>query len=188
METLYGEWNAMINVISRKDIGQFAVHHLLHSLSIAKFASFVPGTRIMDAGTGGGFPGIPLAVMFPEVHFTLVDSIAKKIKVIDAIAGELKLDNVSTQNARFESLSGSFDFVTGRAVSRLPVFVSMVKKCIRPKGFNKLANGVLYLTGGEVDQDLSEIGARSETWNLAEYFSETYFLTKKLIHLHHFHP
>ncbi len=186
MEHLYREWNAMINVISRKDIDQFAMRHLLHSLAIAKVFSFKPGTRLMDAGTGGGFPGVPLAVMFPEVHFTLVDSIGKKIKVIDDISAALELDNITTMNARFETVKGSFDFVTGRAVSKLPLFVSMVKNCIKRGGFNDLPNGILYLTGGETEQDISTIRASSTTWPIAGFFTEEYFTTKKLVHLHNF--
>jgi len=186
MEMLYREWNAMVNVISRKDIGQLAIHHMLHSLAIAKVVAFKPGTCIMDAGTGGGFPGIPLAAMFPDVHFTLVDSIGKKINVISAIAKELKLDNVDTINARFETVKGSFDFVTGRAVSRLPLFFSMVRKCVKTQEINSIPNGILYLTGGEVEQDMNEIRARSTLWPLAGFFTEDYFATKKLVHLHNF--
>jgi 16S rRNA (guanine527-N7)-methyltransferase len=186
MECLYREWNAMINVISRKDIDQLATHHILHSTAIAKIVSFKPGTTIMDAGTGGGFPGIPLAVMFPEVQFTLVDSIGKKIKVIDAIASALKLNNVTTLNARFESVTGSFDFVTGRAVSKLPLFFAMVKNRVQKKSVNDIPNGILYLSGGEVEQDLTLIRARAATWHLADFFSEDYFTSKKLVHLHNF--
>jgi 16S rRNA (guanine527-N7)-methyltransferase len=186
MEHLYREWNAMINVVSRKDIDQLAIHHILHSLAIAKAVTFKPGTNIMDAGTGGGFPGIPLAVMFPDVRFTLVDSVGKKIRVIDAIAAELKLDNVTTLNTRFETVTGSFDFVTGRAVSKLPVFFSMVKNRVRKKGENDIPNGILYLSGGEVEQDMTQIRAKSDTWHLADFFTEEYFTTKKLVHLHNF--
>jgi len=186
MEILYHEWNSMINVVSRKDIGQLTTHHIIHSLAIAKVVEFKPGTSIMDAGTGGGFPGIPLAVMFPEVYFTLVDSVGKKIKVIDAIAKELGLLNITAVNARFETFGGSFDFVTGRAVSRIPLFFSMVRNCVKPKGFNNLPNGILYLTGGEVEPELKEIKSKSTTWPLAGFFTEDYFSTKKLIHLHNF--
>lgn len=186
MESLYHKWNAMINVISRKDIDQLATHHILHSMAIAKVITFKPGTHIMDAGTGGGFPGIPLAAMFPEVHFTLIDSIGKKIKVIETIAKELKLDNIDTINARFETTRGSFDFVTGRAVSRLPLFFSMVKSCVKIQRINDIPNGVLYLTGGEVELELKEIRAQSTIWPLADFFTEDYFATKKLVHLHNF--
>ncbi|MFZ4520977.1 MAG: 16S rRNA (guanine(527)-N(7))-methyltransferase RsmG [Bacteroidales bacterium] len=186
MELLYREWNAMINVVSRKDVDQLVLHHILYSLSIAKVVTFKPGTTIMDAGTGGGFPGIPLAAMFPETQFTLVDSIGKKIKVITEIATELKLNNVTTLNSRFESVKGRFDFITGRAVSKLPLFVSMVKNSLNPKGFNDIANGILYLTGGDVEQEITLIRAQSETWSIAEFFSEDYFTTKKLAHLHNF--
>jgi 16S rRNA (guanine527-N7)-methyltransferase len=186
MESLYRKWNSMINVISRKDIDQITVHHFLYSMSIAKIISFRPGTSIMDAGTGGGFPGIPLAVLFPETHFTLVDSIGKKIRVIETIATALKLENITALNTRFETMKGSFDFITGRAVSRLPLFFSMVKNCVKTQAFNDIPNGILYLTGGEVEQDLTQIKARSTTWPLAGFFTEDYFATKKLIHLHNF--
>jgi 16S rRNA (guanine527-N7)-methyltransferase len=183
METLYREWNARINVISRKDIDQFQTHHLLHSLSVARIVSFIPGTTVMDAGTGGGFPGIPLAVMFPEVEFHLVDSIGKKIKVVEAVKSELGLQNVTTRNIRFEEIRESFEFITGRAVSNLPLFCSMVKKNVKKKGHNSIPNGILYLTGGETDQALISINATTSVWNLADFFGDSFFTTKKLIHL-----
>ena len=186
LEELYREWNARINVISRKDIDHFFIRHLLHSLSVARIIRFLPGTTIMDAGTGGGFPGIPLAVMFPECEFTLVDSIGKKIKVIEAVKSELALDNVRTANLRFEDHPGSFDFVTGRAVSDLKVFSSMVYGKLKKGGMNSLENGILYLTGGETGQVLTTIRARSSTWNLSSFFTDPYFETKKLIHLSDF--
>ncbi len=186
MESLYHEWNARINVVSRKDIDHIGIHHILHSLAIAKFAHFKPGTSVMDAGTGGGFPGIPLAVMFPEVQFTLVDSIGKKIKVVEAVAEGLGLKNVVTMNTRFESLDRKFDFVTGRAVSNLPLFLSMVRSCIKKQGFNALPNGVLYLTGGEIESDLQKFRSVLTSVNLQDYFTEDYFVTKKLVHLYNF--
>ncbi len=183
---LYRTWNAMINVISRKDIDRLEIHHILHSLAIAKVTGFKAGSTIMDAGTGGGFPGIPLAIMFPQTHFTLVDSIGKKIRVINEISAELKLDNVTTLNARFETVHQPFDFITGRAVSNLPLFCSMVRKCIKPQGFNELKNGILYLTGGEVSPELAQIKSKSRIWNLSDFFTDGYFETKKLVHLHNF--
>lgn len=184
MESLYREWNARINIISRKDIEQLAVHHILHSLSIAKVISFEPGTAILDAGTGGGFPGIPLAVLFPQVNFTLVDSIGKKIKVVDAISKSLGLRNVTALNARFESVAGSFDFVTGRAVSNLRFFLPMVRTVIKKQGSNKIRNGVLYLTGGELENELVQDNVNTTIYKVADFFDEDYFETKKLVHLY----
>ena len=186
MESLYREWNAMINVISRKDIGQIGTHHILHSLSIAKIIRFKPGTTIMDAGTGGGFPGIPLAMMFPDVQFTLVDSIGKKIKVVEAIAKSLELHNVIPLNARFESVKQKFDFITGRAVASLPIFLSQVRSGLKRAGVNDLPNGILYLTGGEIEPDLQQMNALATVYNLADNISEEYFITKKLVHLYNF--
>ena len=186
MESLYREWNAMINVISRKDIGQIGTHHILHSLSIAKIIRFKPGTTIMDAGTGGGFPGIPLAMMFPDVQFTLVDSIGKKIKVVEAIAKSLELHNVISLNARFESVKQKFDFITGRAVASLPIFLSQVRSGLKRAGVNDLPNGILYLTGGEIEPDLQQMNALATVYNLADNISEEYFITKKLVHLYNF--
>lgn len=181
---LYPEWNAKINVISRKDIGALYLHHVLHSLSIARIITFVPGTTLMDAGTGGGFPGIPLAILFPEVHFTLVDSIGKKIRVVEAISEGLALKNVTALNARFESVSGDFDFITGRAVSNLSLFVNMLSGKIRKKGRNRLQNGILYLTGGDAQQEMTGIRGRTSSFPISNYFSEAYFETKRIIHIH----
>ena len=147
---------------------------------------FKPGTLVMDAGTGGGFPGIPLAVLFPETHFTLVDATAKKIKVVEAITADLGLNNVTPLWARSEDISDSFDFVTGRAISDLKSFFYLVKKNIKKKGFNDLPNGILYLKGGELASELSSLPAKTTTYELSKFFSEDFFLTKKLIHIHNF--
>ena len=183
---LYPEWNSKINVISRKDIGQLYLHHVLHSLSIARIISFTPGTTIMDAGTGGGFPGIPLAILFPEARFTLVDSIGKKIKVIEAIVDALELANVVPMNARFEQLRQSFDFVTGRAVSNLPLFFSQVSTKVKKPGSNTLSNGILYLTGGAPEPELMGLPAESKIHAISGFFDEPYFQTKRVVHLYNF--
>lgn len=183
LSDLYKEWNDRINVISRKDMDHFFVHHLLHSLSIARVISFAPGTTIMDAGTGGGFPGIPLAILFPETEFTLTDSIGKKIKVIEAVKSELSLKNVTTRNERFENIRNKFEFVTGRAVSDLKEFHRILHKNILQKGINTLKPGILYLSGGVVSEKISQINATSFVWNLSDFFDEPYFESKKLIHL-----
>ncbi len=183
---LYTDWNAKINVISRKDISHLYLHHILHSLSVARLISFRPGTMVMDAGTGGGFPGIPLAIMFPETHFTLVDSIGKKIKVVEAVAEGTELQNVTALNARFETVAGEFDFITGRAVSNLALFVNMLSRKVRKKNSNKIPNGILYLTGGDTGQELAGLKAKTTSVTISEYFQEEYFATKKLLHIHSF--
>jgi 16S rRNA (guanine527-N7)-methyltransferase len=183
---LYTEWNSRINIISRKDIDQLYLHHILHSLGIAKIIPFKAGTVILDTGTGGGFPGIPLAILFPECHFTLVDSIAKKIKVVEAIAGELGLRNVKPVWSRSEEITASFDFVTGRAVSNLELFTGLVRKNIRKKGFNLLPNGILYLKGGITGEESRWIGSRGTVYPLSDIFPEPYFETKSLVHLYNF--
>jgi len=180
---LYPEWNARINVISRKDIDQLYLHHILHSLSIARIISFNPGTSIMDAGTGGGFPGIPLAILFPEVQFTLVDSIGKKIKVTEAIVAALGLTNVLSLNARFEQVGRNFDFITGRAVSNIPLFFSQVRTKVKKERKNSLPNGILYLTGGELEPDLKGLPAESKIHAISGFFDEPYFQTKRVVHL-----
>jgi len=184
--TLYPAWNTKINLISRKDIGQLYLHHVLHSLSIGKIISFKPGTEIMDVGTGGGFPGIPLAILFPDCYFTLVDSVAKKIKVVEAISRELGLKNVKAVRSRAEEIREHFDFITGRAVSDLPVFFSLVKKNIRKDGFNNIPNGILYLRGAITDEEAKSFTGTVTIYSLSEFFKEEYFKTKKLVHCYNF--
>jgi len=176
----------MINVISRKDIKNLEIHHILHSLSIGKIFSFIPGTKIFDAGTGGGFPGIPLAILFPEVEFTLVDSIAKKIRVVEEIKNELGLKNVNTRNERFENTPGKFDYITGRAVSSLPDLCKLLSGKILAHNRNKNPNGLIYLKGGEYTEELKSLKANCKLYNLSDYFNEPFFETKKLIHIFNF--
>lgn len=180
---LYQEWNEKINVISRKDIDQLYERHVLHSMAIAKYVQFVPGSSIMDVGTGGGFPGIPLAILFPETNFFLVDSIAKKIKVIEGISQSLGLKNVQARQARAEKVDGQFDFVVSRAVTAFPKFVSLVRKKISNRQKNVLQNGILYLKGGDFDDELEPFKSDVQVYHLSEQFDEPFFETKKLIHL-----
>jgi 16S rRNA (guanine527-N7)-methyltransferase len=181
---LYSDWNSKINVVSRKDIDHLYERHVLHSLGIAKIIRFKPSTYVLDVGTGGGFPGIPLAIFFPEVQFTLVDSIGKKIKVVEAISKELKLDNVEAFQARAETLRQKFDFVISRAVTTLPEFYEWVKANIRKDEINFLHNGILYLKGGDTEEEVNRIERRSHTYYLSNYFYEDFFTTKKIIHIY----
>lgn len=183
LEALYAEWNAQINVISRKDFEGFYERHVLHSLAIAKLISFTPGTKILDVGTGGGFPGIPLAIMFPEAKFHLVDSIGKKIKVVNAVAEALQLKNVVAQQIRAEELKDKYDFVVSRAVTRFPEFVPWVQKNISDKQKNAMPNGILYLKGGEISAELKPYKRSVFVKNLSDYFDEEFFETKKIVHL-----
>jgi 16S rRNA (guanine527-N7)-methyltransferase len=183
LDHLYRSWNEKINVISRKDIDQLYLHHVLHSLAIARFISFKPGTKILDAGTGGGFPGIPLAIYFPEVQFTLVDSIAKKIKVVQAVAEETGLTNVKVHWGRVEELNEKFDFVVSRAVTGLPEFSGWVRKLIRPGWSNDLPNGIIYLKGGDVDEELRSFAGKAVVQDISDYFEEECFVSKKIIFL-----
>jgi 16S rRNA (guanine527-N7)-methyltransferase len=180
---LYTDWNAKINVISRKDIDQLYERHVLHSLAIAKFIRFTPGTRVLDVGTGGGFPGIPLAVLFPETHFHLVDSIGKKIKVVNAVAESLGLKNVTAEQIRVEQLKGKYDFVVSRAVTQLPEFFNWVQKNISQKQQNAVPNGILYLKGGNLDAETRPYKKRAFVQELSGYFDEEFFETKKLVHV-----
>jgi len=180
---LYKSWNEKINVISRKDIDNFYLHHVLHSLSIAKFIDFKPNTKILDVGTGGGFPGIPLAILFDNVDFFLIDSIGKKIKVVNSIAEELDLKNIRTQHIRAEEVDGEFDFVVSRAVTQLDVFYSWIKNKINTLNFNDIINGVIYLKGGNIDNEMKNLKVKYKIINISLYYSEDFFIEKKIVYL-----
>ena len=179
---LYTKWNYKINVISRKDMEDFYIHHVLHSLGISKFISFIPRTEILDFGTGGGFPGIPLAIMFPHVKFYLVDSIGKKIKVVKNISQEIGLENVRVENIRGEQFSKKVDFIISRAVSRMDVFVPWVENKINSISKNKINNGIIYLKGGDLKDELTSF-PESKVYSLNTHFEHSYFETKKLVYL-----
>lgn len=183
MQPLYEEWNAAINVISRKDMEHLYERHILHSLGIAKVLNFAPGTTILDVGTGGGFPGIPLAVMFPEVNFHLVDSIGKKIRVVKSVAESLKLENVTASQTRVEDVAEKFDFVVSRAVTAMPEFLFWVRKNITKRRLNPLHNGILYLKGGDLTEELKRTPAKCQIYHLDRYFQEPFFETKSVVHL-----
>lgn len=178
---LYAHWNAQINVISRQDMDGLYEKHVLHSLGIAKVIQFKPGTEVLDVGTGGGFPGIPLAILFPLVDFHLVDSIGKKIKVVQEVAAALGLTNVKAEQTRVEHMDTAYDFVVSRAVTRLMPFMGWVRYKIRKAGNNDLPNGVLYLKGGDLAEELAEVPDKYRIFNLSDHFSEEFFETKKVI-------
>jgi 16S rRNA (guanine527-N7)-methyltransferase len=183
LQALYEDWNSKINVISRKDMDQFYVHHVLHSLGIAKVMAFQPGTKVLDIGTGGGFPGIPLAILFPETHFHLVDSIGKKISVVKDVAKQLKLSNVEAQQARAEELVRKYDFVISRAVTQMVNFYPWVKGKIKKEDFNEFQNGILYLKGGDVDEEMEALDKSYVVYHLEDYFKEEFFQTKKVVYM-----
>lgn len=180
---LYADWNSKINVISRKDMDNFMERHVLHSLAIAKYTSFVDGTRIVDVGCGGGFPGIPLAIMFPNVNFLMVDSIGKKIKVVQGVAEALGLKNVTAVHSRSEQIKEKFDFIISRAVTAFPDFVKMTRHLVSNKMFNAIPNGILYLKGGDFHGEVAPFGASVLVYDLEAYFEEEFFETKRIIHL-----
>ena len=181
LEQLYTEWNEKINVISRKDMDGLYEKHILHSLGIAKVMPFADGTKVLDIGTGGGFPGIPLAILFPEVSFTLIDSIGKKIKVVEAVSEGLGLKNVTAVHGRAEKLKEKFHFVVSRAVTQMPEFLRWLKGKFEKEQFNEKHNGVLYLKGGDLAEELA--GLRCEIFQLKNYFEEEFFYTKKVVYL-----
>ena len=182
LQALYEDWNSKINVISRKDIDELYTRHVLHSLGIAKVQEFEKGTYILDVGTGGGFPGIPLAILFPETRFYLIDVIAKKIKVVNEVATTLGLQNIKAEQMRAENVKGDFDFIVSRAVTNMPDFVSWVKDKIKKQNKHELKNGILYLKGGDLTEELKDFPKATE-YNLSDYFLEEFFETKKVVHL-----
>ena len=178
---LYSDWNAKINVISRKDMEHFYERHVLHSLAIAKVIQFKPETQILDVGTGGGFPGVPLAILFPEVSFHIVDSIGKKIKVVQEVSNALELTNLSAEHARAEQVSGQFDFVVSRAVTRLTEFYPWVQNKFNKKSFNDLDNGILYLKGVDLMEEFDELKKPYQMFSLKYYYTEEWFESKGLV-------
>jgi 16S rRNA (guanine527-N7)-methyltransferase len=183
LRALYELWNNQINVISRKDVDNFYERHVLHSLGIAKVYAFQPGTSVLDVGTGGGFPGIPLAILFPETTFVLVDSIGKKIKVVNEVASALGLTNVQAHHLRAEQVKGTFDFVISRAVTAMPVFIEWVKNKIKKgKTSDGFPRGILYLKGGDLTEEFKGLPGKFKEYPLAAYFTEAFFETKKVIH------
>lgn len=182
LEALYQDWNLKINVVSRKDIEELYLRHVLHSLAIAKFISFKPGAQILDVGTGGGFPGIPLAILFPETHFTLVDAIGKKIKVVEEVVAGLGLENVTAKHQRVEEDKHRYDFVVSRAVAAMPTFMRWIKGRIKKVSEHPIKNGVLYLKGGDLSEELQDYRT-VQIFSLMDYYKEDFFETKKLVYL-----
>lgn len=182
LQHLYQDWNLKINVVSRKDIDELYLRHVLHSLAIAKFQKFNSGAKVLDVGTGGGFPGIPLAILYPETHFTLVDAIGKKIKVVQEVVAGLEIENVTSVNSRVEEIKEQFDFIVSRAVAAMPTFTHWVKGKIKKKSEHERKNGILYLKGGDLEEELKEYRT-VEIYNLSEIFEEEFFDTKKLVYL-----
>ncbi len=182
LEELYKDWNTKINVVSRKDIDELYLRHVLHSLGIAKVQRFLPDSKILDVGTGGGFPGVPLAILFPEVQFHLVDSIGKKIKVVEEVVAGLKLKNVKATNDRVENIPGKYDFIISRAVAQMETFVHWVNGKIAKQNFHEMKNGIFYLKGGDLTEEL-KIYRNAVIYPLSNYFEEDFYETKSVVHL-----
>ena len=180
---LYKEWNDKINVISRKDVDNLYINHVLHSLGIAKVNSFKPGAAVLDVGTGGGFPGIPLAILFPETQFHLVDSIGKKVTVVKNVADGLGLKNVRAEQIRAEQIKGEYDFIVSRAVTRIKEFYGWVHNKVKTKSIHDMDNGILYLKGGDLDEELGELKRLYQIFELSTYFKEDFFETKKVVYM-----
>jgi 16S rRNA (guanine527-N7)-methyltransferase len=180
---LYSDWNEKINVISRKDIDNLYINHVLHSLGIAKVMAFKAGASVLDVGTGGGFPGIPLAILFPETRFHLVDSIGKKITVVQAVADSLGLKNVRAEQIRAEQIKGEYDFIVSRAVTRLKEFYQWIHRKVKSESVHSLDNGILYLKGGDLDEELAELKRLHQVYDLSDYFQEEFFETKKVVYV-----
>jgi len=182
LESLYKTWNAQINVISRKDIDELYLRHVLHSLAIAKVIEFKPKSRVLDVGTGGGFPGIPLAILFPKTKFVLVDSIGKKIKVVNEVSEALGLENIKAIHGRAEKVQGEFDFVVSRAVTKMDDFYKWIRKKVLPKHRHEIRNGILYLKGGDLTEELANF-PKAELHNISNFFKDDFFETKKVVHI-----
>lgn len=182
LKPVYEQWNAKINVISRKDMDSFYERHVLHSLAIAKVVSFLADSEILDVGTGGGFPGVPLAILFPQTKFTLVDSIGKKIKVVEEVCKELDIKNVTAINSRVEQIDKKFDFIVSRAVTQMPEFVKWVRRKIKKSSKHSLDNGILYLKGGDLTEELASF-KNIQLYEISNFFSEDFFETKKVVYL-----
>jgi len=183
LRALYEEWNDKINVISRKDMGNLYVNHVLHSLAIARVCAFGAGAHVLDVGTGGGFPGVPLAILFPETRFHLVDSIGKKITVVREVSAGLGLKNIQAQQVRAEELKSNYDFIVSRAVTRLMEFHSWVKGKVKANSTHAMPNGILYLKGGDLEEELAELRRPLDVYNISDFFSEPFFETKKVVHV-----
>jgi 16S rRNA (guanine527-N7)-methyltransferase len=179
--SLYSEWNDKINVVSRKDIENLYLNHVLHSLGIAKVMSFKPGAQVLDVGTGGGFPGVPLAILFPETNFHLVDSIGKKITVVSNVAEGIGLKNIKAEQIRAEQIKGEYDFIVSRAVTRLKEFYGWINQKVKKKSLHELDNGILYLKGGDLDEELNELKKPYQLFELSDFFKEEFFETKKVV-------